>query len=441
MSGLIPASQVIPADLSDWSRYQARPDTVAVDPVLGRMIFPPAQTPRHVHVTYHYGFSADMGGGEYDRPRPTRSARALSEFTARDLDHVSDLLDALQDRQGEPATYLVSRWSPDHAALLATRARGDDPDEALTEALVAELNLALADDHLFTPERFPVGSGPGTVPEDLSSLAEQAVAARTIRVNRRLLEESLSDNIQASYARFVVNGDPSEETSPLWPAEHVASLDEALAGWRLKSPRNTVIELASSDVYSLDAQVPDDQDWLIVLRPDQRLEIAAAQRTRPVVTIDSSDSLTVDMATGSELVLDGLLIAEGAVLVHGPGDPSGIESCDERPRLVVRHTTLVPGWALSCECEPKRPANPSLELVDFGGVATISHSIVGSIRVEHDPATAEPIVIRASDSIIDATRADRQAVAPAGPTVAQAVLSLLRVTVIGENPRPRHRPR
>jgi hypothetical protein len=45
-------------------------DKIAIDPVLGRIAFPvtdPATTPDAVRVTYHYGFSAEMGGGEYDR--------------------------------------------------------------------------------------------------------------------------------------------------------------------------------------------------------------------------------------------------------------------------------------------------------------------------------------------------------------------------------------
>src|SRR5262249_34328200 len=44
------------------------PDKIAVDPVLGRIAFPTNQpTPTRVYVTYHYGFSAAMGGGEYGR--------------------------------------------------------------------------------------------------------------------------------------------------------------------------------------------------------------------------------------------------------------------------------------------------------------------------------------------------------------------------------------
>ena len=65
---LIPASKIIPADLSNW-RYHPRRDRVAVDPVLGRIVFPPAHIPKDgVWVSYHYGFSANIGGGEYERP-------------------------------------------------------------------------------------------------------------------------------------------------------------------------------------------------------------------------------------------------------------------------------------------------------------------------------------------------------------------------------------
>ncbi len=64
----IPVEAVIPADLSGWS-YVPPKNHVAVDPVLGRFAFPPGQLPRKgVRVSYRYGFSADMAGGEYSRP-------------------------------------------------------------------------------------------------------------------------------------------------------------------------------------------------------------------------------------------------------------------------------------------------------------------------------------------------------------------------------------
>jgi hypothetical protein len=42
-------------------------DKIAIDPVLGRIAFPQNDLPDSVHVSYYYGFSAEMGGGEYSR--------------------------------------------------------------------------------------------------------------------------------------------------------------------------------------------------------------------------------------------------------------------------------------------------------------------------------------------------------------------------------------
>ena len=64
----VPPSQIIVADLSKWEAYLPPRDKLAVDPVLGRIVFPPRQLPpQSVRVSYHYGFSADIGGGQYER--------------------------------------------------------------------------------------------------------------------------------------------------------------------------------------------------------------------------------------------------------------------------------------------------------------------------------------------------------------------------------------
>jgi len=67
--------KIIAADLTDWA-YLPHKNKVAVDPLLGRIAFSPQQAPKHgLWVSYRYGFSADMGGGEYDRTvsQPTDS--------------------------------------------------------------------------------------------------------------------------------------------------------------------------------------------------------------------------------------------------------------------------------------------------------------------------------------------------------------------------------
>jgi hypothetical protein len=73
----VPLQNVVAADLSDWT-YRPQGDQVAVDPVLGRMVFSARNSPEEgVWVTYHYGFSADMGGGEYDRQLPSSAGKTV----------------------------------------------------------------------------------------------------------------------------------------------------------------------------------------------------------------------------------------------------------------------------------------------------------------------------------------------------------------------------
>ena len=103
----IPAEFVIPADLSDW-RYRAQRRQVALDPVLGRIVFPAGQLPkRGVWVTYHYAFSADMGGGEY--------ARGLSEPVNFTLYRVTN--DKPSADTFETINAALAKWRQDQQAL------------------------------------------------------------------------------------------------------------------------------------------------------------------------------------------------------------------------------------------------------------------------------------------------------------------------------------
>ena len=68
--------EIIACDLRDvtdaggnvvgWAHTPPPAGKIAVDPVLGRLAFP-ADPGKIVLISYHYGFSADMGGGEYER--------------------------------------------------------------------------------------------------------------------------------------------------------------------------------------------------------------------------------------------------------------------------------------------------------------------------------------------------------------------------------------
>jgi hypothetical protein len=120
-------------------------------------------------------------------------------------------------------------------------------------------------------------------------------------------------------------------------------------------------------------------------------------------------------------VLDGLIVTGRGMQVSGA--VSGV---------AIRHSTLVPGWGLECNCDPKRPTEPSIELIDAPLCLTIEHSIVGAIQVERDEVKQDPLEIRISDSIVDAADDTRTAVGASGKLCAFAMLTILRSTLIGK---------
>jgi hypothetical protein len=297
----IPRTAIIPANLAGW-KYRAPRNFIAVDPELGRIVFPAGQLPKQgVWVSYHYGFSADIGGGEYSRP--------LSQ-------------------PAEHRLYRVSKSKPGYY-------------ETIKAAL------------------------------------------------------------------------------------------EAWAGEDPKPPA-AVIELADSGVYV--------EQINIELAENETLQLRAANQARPVIRLldwhtDLPDALTVKVARGSHFTLDGLLIAGRGVHIEGV-QPENSAGQSPLARLTIRHSTLVPGWSLHADCEPRRPAEPSLELFNLRGEATIEHSIIGSIIILQDEVQTDPITIQISDSIVDATGSscdgpECDALSSSGGGFAHAVLTLLRCTVFG----------
>jgi hypothetical protein len=337
-NGFIPPGTIVPTDLRRWD-FEPEDDHVAVDSVRGRIVFPPDQAPPEgVWVSYYYGFSADIGGGEYPRP-------------------------VLQQ-----------------------------PAAKIFRAAAGELGAMLRD-------------------------------------------------------------------------------------WENEMPENAVIELTESAIY-------DDLAGLEV--PAQRsLQIRAAAGTRPIIyladlKVGESDAWTVVLNAGSRFVLDGLLVTGRGVHIRAAANPSKEETNHAGKRkkgasvrktdaksaaqtkgepvavatnyepaapggysqevsapvpieVVIRHCTLVPGWALECDCAPCQPGKGSLHLQNLQGRVLIEHSILGAIRVSEDEVRAEPVDLRISDSVLDATNVERAAVSrPGGSEIAHAALTIARTTVLGE---------
>ena len=142
----VPVTNIVPADLTGWT-YRARRGQVAVDPVLGRIAFPPGSAPTEgVWVSYHYGFSADMGGGEYQRARPPIGSR-----------HVYKVYTTATGNDDATIMGAVARW---RAAKAADASLQDAVIEVLDSGVYAEaIDIALDEgDHL------ELRAAPGTRP-------------------------------------------------------------------------------------------------------------------------------------------------------------------------------------------------------------------------------------------------------------------------------------
>ncbi|MCA2218024.1 hypothetical protein [Jidongwangia harbinensis] len=211
---------------------------------------------------------------------------------------------------------------------------------------------------------------------------------------------------------------PDDRTVYQVGPRHHPTIMKAVEKWRREGPATAIIEITDSGTY--------EERVDITLPAGRRLELRAAQRTRPVIHVPDRygrpDSLRVRGDTGARLVIDGLLVAGRGVRVTG-----------RLVRFDLRHCTLVPGWSISgADCEPADGGEPSLELDHTTAAVTVSHSILGAIRVNTDTVAHDPAPLVLRDSILDATAAAYHALSAAAGEPAHVVASFLRTTVFGK---------
>ncbi|MFJ5222739.1 hypothetical protein [Streptomyces sp. NPDC088400] len=232
------------------------------------------------------------------------------------------------------------------------------------------------------------------------------------------------------------------------PGQTYQRIMDAYGEWRTdrRSGRcgpDGIIEITHSGAYQ--EQLDFDLD------PGDRLEVRAAEGTRPVIRLldwysNRPDALNIrarEESSGSSeirgqgqdnesdaggreceaprIVLDGLLITGRGLHVTGPVGA-----------VVLRHCTLVPGWSLEPRCEPHSPEEPSLVLDRTTACVAIERTVLGTIEVIGDEVRHDPLPIHIRDSVLDATGHDRVALSAPDCRHAHAVLHAHRTTVIGE---------
>jgi hypothetical protein len=400
--------------LADWEP-EVFGDEVALDPELGRVMFPERYDLAEITVSSCYGFPMAIGGGEYRRGASMSSGAATSLFRAGHLTRGgADLLTALR-RDSRFTNYLRERLDPE---VLAS-----DPDDPVTgERLGAELNRVLQAYDLRDgdPDLDPLDD------EGVQLLNTAAGGAGLIRMNRLILEAQFPDAIRRAIAVVRVR---SEYNQPvIMRAVHDLQRSD-------RPPLHLVVELCDSGLYV--------EPVAVELLDHHALELRAADGCRPTVILPERrgdiDDMVIDCGTGCRVILDGLMIAGHPVRVAG--DPA---------EVLIRHCTLVPGWELQPTCEPRRGEELSLLLTDRrargarprGGLdkpatdllatcLTVDHSIVGTVIVQRDEVQAEPVQLHVRASVVDATAVDTEAIAAPNRRRAHAVATVIDSTVVG----------
>ena len=405
----IGADRIIPADLSDWNRYRTPSGKVAVDPALGRISFHPEESPQGVWASYFYGYSSDMGGGEYHRQFHQPSLTGL--FTILDFKDLASLAQQLKNPASPLNIYLNANLSAGTKALLEEY----DPSAAMPEplrkklaaALIEDLNRQLHDETLYDNTRFAGLPLSSEIVQLIAQLLDHKLNSAEISHLNRLLLEAAYKNELAEFFHLYRAG----ETLRL------NTIESALAEWRKDKPRNAVIEVIDNGVYS--------EPLNIVLERGQSLQLRAADRRRPIIYLhekykNRAEWLSINSRTGGCFVLDGFLVTGRSIRIGGAVE-----------EVKIRHCTLAPGWGLGPDCEPKRPGKPSLELYKTGCYLKIEHSITGPIQVYKNEVTSDPLSIDINDSILDATDNELEALGAPNWPRAHAVLRIARSTVIG----------
>ncbi|MBL0011666.1 MAG: hypothetical protein IPP22_13240 [Nitrosomonas sp.] len=137
------------------------------------------------------------------------------------------------------------------------------------------------------------------------------------------------------------------------------------------------------------------------MQTGESLQIRSALGKRAVIGLSEKHrdglSPSLQVARGSCFILDGLIVVGRPVEISAIESSDEIEQTDQTDQqiaeggypiagskqadIIIRHTTLVPGWEINDDCSPMESTMASLKLLVSHLCEKIEHSIIGSIEV------------------------------------------------------------
>lgn len=286
----VPPEEIVVADLRDWGHRKKRipaKGRVALDPELGRIAFHPKEEPKNgVTVTYYFGFSADIGGGEYERS--LSQAEDAWIYRVGSQEEFKTVNEALEGGKNDKAMFK-------DAFIEITE--GDICDPAAEKDLLKTATI---------------GEG--------ESLQIRVAGGKIYRVGTKEEFKTLSEALEG------------------WKKDKANS--RALF-------KDAVIEIMEGGIYGPVEE--KDFPETVNIGEDESLQIRAASGIRPIIRMpdrvnvldyftvenssEESDKVPVVPRRGGRLILDGL-IAGQSIRIKG-----------NLEQLIIRHCTIVPGKA------------------------------------------------------------------------------------------------
>jgi hypothetical protein len=254
----VPASAIVAADLSQW-RYRPDRGRVAVDPLLGRIAFPPSQVPRRgVRVGYRYGFPGDIGGGEYARTI-SEPAGETALYRVGEGEAFATIGDALRRwREERPASAVIElARSGVHVEPIAIRLESDQTLQ-VRAANGARVVLRLVDWQTDRADAFFAHLEPGS----RLVLDGLIVTGRPVHVTgpggRSETGECLSE-VRIRHCTLVPGWGLSPSCDPLRPAEPSLELNGLRARVRIERSIVGSIQVQQDEVAAdpLELQIDD----------------------------------------------------------------------------------------------------------------------------------------------------------------------------------------
>jgi hypothetical protein len=342
-------------DASGWKPPESQEFKVAVDPVLGRLVFLTKPQPTQVEVSYSYGFSGDIGGGPYER-----------ELIAG---HEKEYLFCWDGIPGNDSGRLIDFLKQNYGIDWVKTAKIEKIDDGKTIRVSVEKNyLSLSLNNEKTKAILTI-----------DDVRADEFIAKTMNGKLNIYEKV--------WKKTVSQQDKNADYD---------TLSKALIDWadpKKGNKSNAIITITDNGTYEVNSN-----NITIDLLAGRFLVIQANSGNRPTLRIiDNKGNVATlkisgDNGSNARLILSGLLIEGGIGITR---QSLGL--------VKIVHCTLVPGRSLDINGKPKQPREPSITVADdnYSLVLEIDHSIVGPLCL-HPEIKALSVL----DSIVDSLDKD-----------------------------------